>query len=69
MVTEQEYLKAKKVVEDYNEQVRISNIAHNEKIKKEQLKREEECGEHYYVPDKHKYATTSSCTFCGKTIE
>lgn len=68
MVTEEQYKEAKKMVETYDEQLRIANVVRSKRLKEEQLKREQECDEHYYLPN-GKWSSTRSCQFCGKTID
>jgi hypothetical protein len=67
MITEEKYLEAKKIVEAYNEQLRIANVVRSKRMREEQLKREEECGDHYYLPI-GKWSSGMRCQDCGKTI-
>jgi hypothetical protein len=67
MITKEEYNKAKRVVENYEEQLRIDDVMRSKKLKEEQVKRELDCKEHYYLPD-GKWTSTRSCQDCGKTI-
>jgi hypothetical protein len=67
MITKNEYLKAKKIVDDYKEQLRIAEVMRAEKLAEEQRKREVDCGEHYYL-DGPKWTSYRQCQFCGKKI-
>lgn len=68
MITEEKYLEAKKIVEAYDEQLRIANVVRSKLLKEEQLKREQECGDHYYLP-RGKWQSGMVCQDCGKTID
>jgi hypothetical protein len=68
MITKEKYLKAKKIVEDYNEQLRISGVVRSKRIKEEQAIREKECSEHYYLP-RGKWQSGVQCQDCGKVID
>ena len=70
MIKSDEYLKALKTVKDYEEQEKYAKEVKAKEDKLKQQKREDECGEHYYLPDGGKYSSSSqrSCQFCGKTI-
>ncbi len=71
MIKKQEYLKAKKIVDAYNEQLRVIENIRIEQLKEKQFKREEECEDHYYLPSGGKWSPIGqiSCQYCGKTIE
>jgi len=68
MIAKEKYLEAIKIVEDYREQLRIANVVRSKRLKEEQLKREEECGEHYYIQN-GKWQSGMRCQDCGKTID
>ena len=68
MISEQEYLKAKKIVSEYDIQLRIALVEHNKLLKEKQLKREIDCGDHYYRPN-GKWQSGMTCQDCGKTID
>jgi len=67
MIIKQQYNEAKKIIDAYNEQKRIKLDICKKKLAEKQMKRENECKEHYYVDD-GKWSSTQSCIFCGKTI-
>lgn len=67
MITEENYLNAKTIVEAYKEQLKQENIKLNEERKLKQKKKEAECGEHYFISD-GKWTSTRTCQDCGKTI-
>lgn len=67
MITEETYLEAKKIVDTYNEQLRIADVMRSKLMAEAQKKREDECGEHYFLDD-GKWTSTRSCQFCGKRI-
>lgn len=70
MVNERDYLAAKKVINDYESQLKITQAEQRKKIETEQEKREQDCGEHYFLPSGGKWSPEGqmSCQFCGKTI-
>jgi len=74
MITEEEYNKAKDVVNDYEEQLRIDDVMRREERKKAQKKREDECGKskfgHDYRSSGGKWSSScqQSCVDCGKTL-
>ena len=67
MITEEQYKEAKKIVEAYDEQLRITNVVRSKRLKEEQLEREQKCGDHYYLP-RGKWQSGMVCQDCGKTI-
>lgn len=75
MITEEQYKEAKKIVEGYDEQLRIANVVRSKRLKEEQLKREEECGKskfgHEYRSSGGKWSPQGqmTCIDCGKTID
>lgn len=68
MITEEQYKEAKKIVEAYDEQLRIANVVRSKRLKEEQLEREKKCGDHYYLP-RGKWQSGMMCQDCGKTID
>tara|TARA_R110000851_G_C12718210_1_gene528158 strand:+ start:347 stop:553 length:207 start_codon:yes stop_codon:yes gene_type:complete len=68
MIKEEQYKQAKKIIEAYEEQLRIDNVFRNKRLKEDQLKREEECGDHHYLP-RGKWQSGMMCQDCGKTID
>ena len=75
MITENEYLEAKKIVEAYDEQLRIANVVHSKWLKDKQLKREQECAKskfgHEYLSSGGNWSPQGqmTCIDCGKTID
>ena len=67
MITEKKYLEAKKVIEEYSEQLRVSIILDNKRLKEQQAIREKKCSDHYYVP-RGKWQSGMVCQDCGKII-
>lgn len=68
MITEEQYKEAKKIMEAYDEQLRTANVVRSKQLKEEQLKKEQECGDHYYLP-RGKWQSGMVCQDCGKTID
>jgi len=70
MITEKSYLEAQKIVDTYKEQLRIADVMRSNFFKEAQAKREQECGEHYYVSSGGKYSPQGqmTCQDCGKTV-
>lgn len=71
MITEKTYLEAQKIVDDYKEQLRIAAITSSNSLKEAKLKREQECGEHYYISSGGKWSGQGqmTCQNCGKKID
>lgn len=74
MITETEYLKAKKIVDEYNEQQKIA-FEKSRKLFQEEIEKKylwcEKNGGHEFRSSGGKYssATQVSCISCGKTID
>jgi hypothetical protein len=70
MITENEYLHAKKVTEQYEDQLKQSREMANKQRETDQRKRENECGEHYFIASGGKWSSQGqmTCQNCGKTI-
>ena len=70
MITKEEYLKAKKVINDYKEQLRKADVMRSEILKKEQRIREENCEDHEYEDASYKWGspTRMKCINCDKII-
>lgn len=67
MITEETYLEAKKIVDAYNEQLRIADVMSSKLMAENQKERESKCGEHYYLP-RGKWQSGVECQDCGKVI-
>lgn len=59
------YLEMKSQVKKYND---IHNVVRSQRLKEDQIKREQECGDHYYLP-RGKWQSGMFCKDCGKTID
>jgi len=73
MITEKQYLEAKKIVDIYNQQLEQEFIINNKQKELEQNKQEDECskyGGHYFLESGGKWSPQGqmSCQFYGKTI-
>ena len=69
MITKEQYRKAKKIVEAYDEQLRIADVMRRKRIKEEQVEREHKCnGDHDYI-SRGKWTSGMVCQDCGKTID
>ena len=70
MIQEKDYLEAKKIVEAYEEQLKQALVISSKQKELEQKKREDECGEHYYISSGGKWSSQGQmiCCHCGHTI-
>ena len=66
MITKEQYLDAQNIVELYEEQLRQIEINRIDLLREEQLKRESECGDHYYIGFNY---GKRQCQDCGNIIE
>jgi ABC-type Zn uptake system ZnuABC Zn-binding protein ZnuA len=70
MISEEEYNNAKKIIDIYEEQLRLAETKRIQLLELEQRKREEDCEEHEYRPDNHVWGSLRmKCCNCGKVIE
>lgn len=67
MITEKTYLEAQKIVDAYNEQLRIADVMRSKLMAEAQKKREDECDDHYFI-ENGKWSSTRTCQDCGKRI-
>ena len=68
IITEKEYLEAQKIVDAYKEQMKFAKEVLKEHLDEKQRKREENCGDHYYIP-KGIWQSGMRCQDCGKEID
>jgi DNA polymerase elongation subunit (family B) len=68
MISKEQYNEAKKIVEAYDEQLRIANVMRSELMAEKQIEREAKCGDHYYLP-RGKWQSGMQCQDCGKVID
>lgn len=69
MISEKEYLAAKKIIEEYEEEERVLNEIRRKKREAEQIQKENECAEHYYLPIiPRRWEASMRCQSCGKEI-
>ena len=67
MITEETYLEAKKIVDAYNEQLRIADVMRSKLMAEKQKEREAKCGEHYYL-QRGKWQSGMECQDCGNEV-
>lgn len=69
-ISKKRYLKAKNVVEKYEEQLRQIRIAKYREMKQQQQKREDNCKDHEYINRSYKWGNPDrmECISCGKMI-
>lgn len=66
MITEKEFLNAIKIVDQYRAQQKEIELKIRNQQEIEQQKREDECGDHYFLQIGNVYSDKMSCSFCGK---
>jgi len=71
MITKEDYLKAKTVIQKYEDQIIKDKNSRFQKSLEDKYKKCEETGGHEYREDTYKWGspTRMSCIFCGKTID
>lgn len=69
-ITEEEYLKAINIVKSYEEQLEKGRNEIKRQIEKEQLIKEKNCKEHYFISSGGKWSSQGemTCIHCNKVI-